>query len=499
MGKFYDDTSDFDTDMSDISSCSEYTDIEDTSSGNIDDWETILDENTDSIDGNTSSIMEDDFSEDIDSGTLPELEFEEAEYIEIEESLSDSNGASKYLKEKNHMEDTLFDIEGTEDFYDLTEDSIEDLDNDIPILLDENIYTEYNLDLSSEQKLEDIKITDTEEHPFDPDEDIIDELPDILNEIVESCPEFENIDSSETGDYAEVTDAEVGDIKNINTDSTESYNADTNKSDSEPKKADNNTEYDIPNSEHPFGNASNSDANNASEANSTESSEKKTAELVKDIVDQNVTASVLPKSHGHWEGEKGNSKWIPDANSTVTWQKGGKIHTVTYQDIIDKYNIEDGIEYYNKEPDFSKYEDSFIQHVELDSFSDKRDGSNGTYTKAASAAAQRLSKETGEVWSTQRVQKYMQDHNLTWHECGDRKTVRAIPTEINAAFKHTGGISVKKSLNAMAKVSDEEFGLSKGYTLVRNGPLDNAHINKDELDAAIKARQDSFRKAKQRK
>lgn len=224
-------------------------------------------------------------------------------------------------------------------------------------------------------------------------------------------------------------------------------------------------------------------------------SDKEKAEIMKDFVDQNVSPSVLPKSKGHWEGEEGNSRWIPDEDAAVTWQKGGETHTETYGNIMEEQGI-NGIEYFNKEPDFSEVEDSLIQHVELESFSDARTGSNGTYSMASRAAAERLTSETGEEWTPQRVQDYMNDHGLTWHECADRKTVRAVPTEINAGFKHTGGISVEKSVSAAAKSLDERIGLGNGFSLDREASAPKIGIDSEDLDAAIQASKDEFRNMK---
>ena len=234
-------------------------------------------------------------------------------------------------------------------------------------------------------------------------------------------------------------------------------------------------------------------------ADSTESyetvEEDEKAEIIKDFVDQNVTPSMLPKRNGQWEGEEGNSKWIPDEDALVTWRKGGETHTETYRDIMDRYGF-DGIDYFNKEPNFKPYEDSFIQHVELESFSGERTGSGGTYTMAGEAAAKRLSQETGEEWTPQRVQDYMSAHGLTWHECADRKTVRAIPTEINAAFKHSGGISAERSVSAAAESLDDRYGFKNGFSLSREMPNGELSVEKDEMDAAIQASQEEFRNKK---
>lgn len=67
---------------------------------------------------------------------------------------------------------------------------------------------------------------------------------------------------------------------------------------------------------------------------SQELTDAERAEIMKDFADQNVTPSVLPKQNGHWEGEEGDSKWIPDRDATVTWQKGGETHMESYADIV---------------------------------------------------------------------------------------------------------------------------------------------------------------------
>ena len=234
------------------------------------------------------------------------------------------------------------------------------------------------------------------------------------------------------------------------------------------------------------------------EENTENLSDEEKAEIMKDFVDQNVSSSVLPKSNGHWEKEVGNSRWIPDKNATVTWKKGGKTYTKTYGDIMEEQGIE-GIEYFNKEPDFSKVEDSVVRHVELESFSDSRTGSSGTYSMASKAAAERLTSETDEEWTPQHVQKYMDDHGLTWHECADRKTVRAVPAEINAGFKHTGGIGMEKSIAAAAESLNERIGLGKGFALDRESSAQKMNVESDDLDVAIQANKDEFQNVKRSK
>ena len=71
------------------------------------------------------------------------------------------------------------------------------------------------------------------------------------------------------------------------------------------------------------------------------------------------------------------------------------------------------------------------------------DREGGTYKAAETAIADQLG------ISISQLRAYMTENNLTWHECGDRHTVRAIPSEINQVYKHTGGIAVQRDLEAM--------------------------------------------------
>ena len=178
-----------------------------------------------------------------------------------------------------------------------------------------------------------------------------------------------------------------------------------------------------------------------------------TSELVKSIVDRNVMSFRLPSKNGYWSDDRkiGDSKWIPDDAAEFSWEKDNKKHIMTYGELKKKYGIE-FVDYIGKEPDFSSFEDKQIGHIDFDSIPDQRKGRGGTYNLATEAAAKRLG------WTKKDVQDYMDEKELTWHECADRKTIRAIPTEINAAFPHTGGISVQNSISAVRDGIYEKYG-----------------------------------------
>lgn len=207
---------------------------------------------------------------------------------------------------------------------------------------------------------------------------------------------------------------------------------------------------------------------------------------IRNVVEQNVSKSVLPKSGGHWSdaGKPGESMWIPDDDVEIVWQKGGRTHKMLGIELKKKYGIE-GINYFGNEPDFEPFEDELLGHVEVDEFTDSRTGKEGTFTKATNNVAQLLG------WSSKQVERYMEERGLTWHECGDRKTIRAIPTEINSAFKHTGGIGIEKSVKSISEEIYDNYG-----TIVLSRESHQGTVSKSELDSAIRNRRENFKDRK---
>lgn len=207
---------------------------------------------------------------------------------------------------------------------------------------------------------------------------------------------------------------------------------------------------------------------------------------MRSIADLNVTSPTLPVNGGHWSDPEaiGNSMWIPDDDTEVKWQKSGEWHSISGAELKSRFGIE-GIEYHGNEPDFSGLEDAKLGHAELEEFSADRRGTDGTYDLSVRQTAERLG------WSEDEVRQYMDEHGLTWHECGDRKTVRAIPTEINAAFKHTGGIGIEKSIEAVSDAIQDQYGT---VSLDRNSLKGKVEI--EDISEAIKSAQQIYRNYK---
>ena len=202
-------------------------------------------------------------------------------------------------------------------------------------------------------------------------------------------------------------------------------------------------------------------------------------EVIKSIMDQNVTTATLPSSKGSWEGDRGNGSFRIDDAAEITYEKNGR-HTMSggeLKQLMMEKGGQDFVEYKNKEPDFSPFEDGRIGHVELETFSTDREG--GTYDLAENTL---LADEKSGFLSKAEIRAYMAENGLTWHECADGKTVRAVPTAINAAFKHTGGISIERSKQAMRESIKERFG---PVVLERESPTGTVDAN--ELRNAQKA------------
>ena len=137
---------------------------------------------------------------------------------------------------------------------------------------------------------------------------------------------------------------------------------------------------------------------------------------------------------GHWEGERGNSKWFPNRDeipkNPLTNPDG-----LTWGQILDKYGI-DGIEFKNGEPDFSPVAKGT---VEIDHFTDNRYGKGGNFDQAC----EKLAEQRG--CTKEEVKAWMKENKYTWHECKDCKTMQKVPTEVHGNISHSGGISEVKA------------------------------------------------------
>lgn len=148
----------------------------------------------------------------------------------------------------------------------------------------------------------------------------------------------------------------------------------------------------------------------------------------KEESDERVSGCPLEGHNGHWEGERGNSTWVPDRE---TKPKRYNPNELTWGQILDKYGIK-GIEYKDGEPDFSPVSKG---DVEIDDFTDDR---QSNFDQADEA----LAKQRG--CSPEEVKKWRKENGYTWHECRDCKTMQKVPSEIHNNMDHSGGVSEYK-------------------------------------------------------
>lgn len=150
-----------------------------------------------------------------------------------------------------------------------------------------------------------------------------------------------------------------------------------------------------------------------------------------DTIADRVSGCPIEGHNGHWEEDRGNSKWIPDGGTIPTrYNPDG----LTWDEILEKHVI-DGIEYKDGEPDFSPVSKG---EVTIDDFTDDR---ISNFTQADEA----LAKQRG--CSPDEVKKWREENGYTWHECRDCETMQKVPRVVHNNMDHSGGISEYKKMH----------------------------------------------------
>lgn len=163
---------------------------------------------------------------------------------------------------------------------------------------------------------------------------------------------------------------------------------------------------------------------------------------------------------GEWTGEKGNSIWKPDPEKIPNGGRGdANPDSLTYGEILVKYEI-DGIEYKKetyevngeiKEDYFADFTPVAEAEVEIEDMTTDR---HKNYAKAAEGVAEKWSAEAKDGktdWSPRDVENWRREHNYTWHEHQDCKTVQLVPREVHCNTPHRGGVSILKERNSAVK------------------------------------------------
>lgn len=143
---------------------------------------------------------------------------------------------------------------------------------------------------------------------------------------------------------------------------------------------------------------------------------------------------------GSWTGNRAESCYKPNAET----EKGAKA-----AEKLSEYGL-DGIEYEDAVPNFDNCAE---ESVEIDMtenrYSNVSEGIVGNFEKADTECAKKWNAEGKDGitdWTARNVADYRRNHNMTWHECTDRKTCQMISRDIHDYFGHSGGVCECKKI-----------------------------------------------------
>ena len=196
---------------------------------------------------------------------------------------------------------------------------------------------------------------------------------------------------------------------------------------------------------------------------------------MKRVLDSSVRTDHLPsENNGDWvSGTRGNGKFVLHDNAVIMVKEGVY---VTGKMLKEKYGF-DGVAYKDNDPDFKPYavSNDTVTTVPVDKMPTNR---NESYRLAEKYCSEKfgISRKQG--------RQYMEENNLTWHETPDRKSIMPIPTEINAAYKHTGGISKQQSFEKLARSVNETCG---GRPIKLCRPAGTLKVEAKEVRTALTA------------
>ena len=142
---------------------------------------------------------------------------------------------------------------------------------------------------------------------------------------------------------------------------------------------------------------------------------------------------------GHYEGIRGESKYIPSRRSA---------EGVVVTDILLRYGL-DGINYRNAEPDFEPCSEAVVK---IPAMTENRENFTNDAGETVSGNFSQADLELAKIWNLERkegirnweakdVFDYRRANRLTWHEKCDTETMVLVPFEINFYFNHIGGCS----------------------------------------------------------
>ena len=159
-------------------------------------------------------------------------------------------------------------------------------------------------------------------------------------------------------------------------------------------------------------------------------------------------SSIIPidGERGRWEGERGESKYIPSDET-----EAGK---AAKDKLAEKG--QDGVEYHYAEPNFSQCAEITL---EIDDMTEHRDDyidadgnyRSGNFSQADAKCAEQWNatgKNGRSDWSAADVRDWRRENECSWHERCETKTMDLVPWDIHGYFRHYGGCSECKVRDA---------------------------------------------------
>ena len=148
---------------------------------------------------------------------------------------------------------------------------------------------------------------------------------------------------------------------------------------------------------------------------------------------------------GTWQGERGESKFIPNDEEM--------------QKLLEIFGI-DGIVYEDGIPDFSPCAAETVEIDHMGVHRENKGGEVGNFQQCDEKCAEKWNAEAKDGktdWTAADVKNWRASHNYTWHEQNDTKTCDLIPTSVNAYFGHLGGVGECKKRDQTDSMEDSEF------------------------------------------
>lgn len=219
---------------------------------------------------------------------------------------------------------------------------------------------------------------------------------------------------------------------------------------------------------------------------------------LRDMLHREVSTQHIPDNKVEWENSerKGNCacRVRDDAELKIYDKKTQEYTQCTgaefNQSMIERYGT-DRVNYSYREADFRPFEHNFDSQSLNEFLSSTGIERRCSETKSISGqvevdhmsvdrdfnfknANEKIADALGIV--SDDVKSYMKEKNLTWHECGDRKHLEAIPSDIHQVFSHTGGIGTEKDFQVLYRSLTE--GSKSGperITAVKELPENDLH------------------------